>query len=65
MGYGAHWWLGICGTDSFSANGYQGQYTVVVPSLDLILVRHGNSTIEMGEEVRGWMTNVANCFRGA
>lgn len=63
MGYGAHWWLGICGPDSFSANGYQGQYTVVVPSLDLILVRHGNSDAVLGEDLRGWITDVANCFR--
>lgn len=65
MGYGAHWWLGMCGPDSFSANGYQGQYTVLVPSSDLILVRHGNSPAELGEDLRGWLADVANCFAGA
>ena len=63
LGYGAHWWLGMCGPDSFSCNGYQGQFTVVVPSLDLVLVRHGNSTIEQGERVRDWLGEVADCFR--
>lgn len=63
LGYGAHWWLGMCGPDSFSCNGYQGQFTVVVPSLDLVLVRHGNSTIEQGERVREWLAEVADCFR--
>ena len=63
LGYGAHWWLGLCGPESFSANGYQGQYTVLVPSLDLILVRHGNSLDEKGDEVRRWLARVADCFR--
>jgi len=63
MGYGAHWWLGMCGDDSFSANGYQGQFTVLIPSLDLILVRHGNSMDEQGDEVRAWLAKVADCFR--
>ncbi|MEH6807462.1 MAG: serine hydrolase [Hyphomonas oceanitis] len=63
LGYGAHWWLGMCGPDSFSANGYQGQYTVLIPSLDLILVRHGNSLDEKGDEVRRWLARVADCFR--
>jgi CubicO group peptidase (beta-lactamase class C family) len=63
LGYGAHWWLGLCGPGSFSANGYQGQYTVLVPELDLILVRHGNSMDEQGDEVRRWLAQVADCFR--
>ncbi len=63
LGYGAHWWLGMCGSDSFSANGYQGQFTVVIPSLDLILVRHGNSDIEQGDQVRLWLAEIADCFR--
>ena len=44
--YGAHWWLARDGTGTFSANGYRGQYTVVVPERDLVLVRLGNSTPE-------------------
>ena len=64
MGYGAHWWLGIAGPDSFSANGYQGQYTVCIPSLDLIIVRHGNSEAgDEGDAVRAWIARVADCFR--
>ncbi|MEQ9435872.1 serine hydrolase [Hyphomonas sp.] len=63
LGYGAHWWLGMCGPGSFSANGFKGQYTVLVPELDLILVRHGNSVDEQGDEVRRWLAQVAECFR--
>lgn len=64
MGYGAHWWLGMVGPGSFSANGYEGQYTVLVPELDLILVRNGKSPLDAKEEVIRWMAKVADCFRG-
>ena len=63
LGYGAHWWLGMCGPNSFSANGYLGQYTVLVPELDLILVRNGNSPDAQGDEVRNWLAAIADCFR--
>ena len=64
MGYGAHWWLGIAGPDSFSANGYEGQFTVCVPSLDLVMVRHGKSEAgEKGDAVRAWLADIAGCFR--
>lgn len=63
LGYGAHWWLGLCGQGSFSANGYQGQYTILVPQLDLILVRHGDSLDEKGEQTKAWLAEVADCFR--
>ena len=62
LGYGAHWWLGICGPGSFSANGYEGQFTIIVPQKDLVLVRHGKSLDEPGEEVKRWLANVAGCF---
>jgi len=60
--YGAHWWLGMAGPGSFSCNGYEGQYTVLVPEKDLILVRHGKSSLEAKEAVQGWMADVARCF---
>ncbi|MEM7766069.1 MAG: serine hydrolase [Pseudomonadota bacterium] len=61
MGYGAHWWLGLAGPGSFSANGYQGQYTVIIPGQDLVLVRHGNSE-DQKDAVRAWLADVADCF---
>ncbi len=63
LGYGAHWWLGMAGPGSFSANGYEGQYTVIVPDLDLILVRNGKSPDAQKEAVQDWLGAVAGCFR--
>ena len=61
MGYGAHWWLDMAGPGSFSANGYDGQYIVLVPEKDLILVRHGASEAQK-DSVRAWLADVAACF---
>jgi len=63
--YGAHWWLGIGGEGSFSANGYDGQYTVCVPDLDLVLVRHGATPLEKKDELKAWVGEVIQCFREA
>ena len=44
-GYGAGWWImsGIDGIpdDAFAAQGNRGQYVVVVPSRDVVIVRRG------------------------
>lgn len=63
LGYGAHWWLGMAGPGSFSANGYEGQYTLIVPDLDLILVRNGKSPLEQKDQVIRWMRQAADAFR--
>ena len=45
FGYGAHWWLwdrhGFPGT--FAAHGYEGQYVIVRPDRDLVVVRLGKT----------------------
>jgi CubicO group peptidase (beta-lactamase class C family) len=49
FGYGAHWWLwdrhGFPGT--FAAHGYEGQYVIVRPDRDLVVVRLGKTPIEV------------------
>jgi len=61
-GYGAHWWLDMAGPGSFSANGYDGQFTVCVPDLDLVLVRHGASEAQK-TAVKAWVAEVVDGFR--
>jgi CubicO group peptidase (beta-lactamase class C family) len=60
--YGAHFWLDLAGPGSFSANGFQGQFTVMVPERDLVLVRHGISTAEEIPNVKAWLRDIAECF---
>ena len=41
FGYGAHWWTWPDLPGSLAAHGYEGQYTLVVPRLDLVVVHLG------------------------
>lgn len=61
--YGAHWWLGIAGEGSFSANGYDGQYIAVVPDLDMVIVRHGATPAALKQNIRAWIGQIAALFR--
>lgn len=61
--YGAHWWLGIAGTGTFSANGHEGQYTVIAPELDLVLVRHGKTPTELRDQLKTWIAATVDLFR--
>jgi CubicO group peptidase (beta-lactamase class C family) len=61
--YGAHWCLGLGGPGSFSANGYDGQYTVVVPDLDMVVVRHGATPLARKEAPKAWLGELIGRFR--
>jgi CubicO group peptidase (beta-lactamase class C family) len=63
--YGAHWWLGLGGPGSFSANGYDGQYTIVVPDLDMVVVRHGATPLERALAPKAWLGELIGMFRRA
>ena len=60
--YGAHWWLARDGTGIFSANGLNGQYTVVVPSRDLVLVRLGISSPDQRVHVVHGLKEIVESF---
>jgi CubicO group peptidase (beta-lactamase class C family) len=61
--YGAHWWLGMAGPGSFSANGYEGQYTAVIPDLDMVIVRHGRTPLDRKPAAKAWVGALAQAFR--
>ncbi len=44
--YGAHWWLWPDFPGSLGCHGYEGQYTVVLPDRELVVVHLGKSPIE-------------------
>lgn len=60
--YGAHWWLGMAGPGTFSANGYEGQHTLLCPRRDLILVRHGATPTADQPLVKAWLRDLAAAF---
>jgi CubicO group peptidase (beta-lactamase class C family) len=41
--YGAQWWLWPDFAGSLACHGYEGQYTVVVPDRELVVVHLGKS----------------------
>jgi CubicO group peptidase (beta-lactamase class C family) len=47
FGYGAHWWLWADWPGAFAAHGYEGQYILVVPDRDLVLVRLGKTPADL------------------
>lgn len=63
--YGAHWWLGVGGLGSFSANGYDGQYTVVAPDLDLVFVRSGRTPLALKDNLKAWVSEAIEGLRHA
>jgi CubicO group peptidase (beta-lactamase class C family) len=60
--YGAHWWLALDGSGRFAASGYRGQYVVVDPARDLVMVRLGDSTPEQRGAVLRALLEVVVCF---
>jgi CubicO group peptidase (beta-lactamase class C family) len=59
--YGAHWWLDFGGAGSFSANGYDGQFTVILPDRDTIIVRHGATPLMIKDNLKDWIGKLAVC----
>jgi CubicO group peptidase (beta-lactamase class C family) len=50
-GYGHHWWTWPQLPGSLVATGYEGQYTIVLPEDDLVVVRLGKSPAEIRRNV--------------
>ena len=59
-----HWWQMFAADfpGSFNASGYEGQYTIVVPSLDLVAVRLGQTTAEDHGPTQRHLTAVIDSF---
>lgn len=53
----------MAGPGSFSANGHEGQFTVIAPELDLVVVRHGKTPTERKDDLKAWLAELVDCFR--
>ena len=61
--YGAHWWLFPPVPGSFAAQGYEGQHTLVVPDLDLVVVRLGQTPAELKPNLDAWLVALVDALR--
>lgn len=53
LDYGRHWWMWPDLPGSLSCNGYEGQYTIVVPDRELVVVHLGKTDVSGAPELRG------------
>ena len=58
-------WLLTDGLGTFFAGGYVGQYILLVPPLDLIIVRNGNTPVERRPHVMALLRRIIDLFRAA
>jgi len=62
LGYGAHWWTLLGERNSLVAAGYEGQYIMVVPNRDLVVVRLGKTVAELRNAVVAELREVIEQF---
>lgn len=62
LGYGAHWWTLPQESGSLAACGYEGQYMMVIPQRDLVVVRLGKTPAEKRRAVVDSLTRIIETF---
>lgn len=62
LGYGAHWWTLPGERNSLVAAGYEGQYIMVIPDRDLVVVRLGKTVAELRNAVVAELREIIEQF---
>ncbi len=62
LGYGAHWWTLPNEAMSLAACGYEGQYIMVIPQRDLVLVRLGKTPAEKRNKLVDSLISIIDTF---
>ena len=62
LGYGRHWWIWPEVPGSLACHGYEGQFIVVVPSKQLVLVHLGKTDIAASPALRGRLRDLMHLF---
>jgi CubicO group peptidase (beta-lactamase class C family) len=62
MGYSHHWWTRPSDTGSMIAQGYEGQFTWVSPSRNVVLVHLGKTSAEYGNQLRSHLEAIVSEF---
>lgn len=58
LGYGRHWWLWPQFPGSLACHGYEGQFTVVVPDRELVLVHLGKTDADVAPQLRARLAEI-------
>ena len=58
LGYGRHWWLWPQFPCSLACHGYEGQYTLVVPDRELVLVHLGKTDADVAPQLRARLAEI-------
>ena len=64
FGYGRHWWLWPDFPGSLACHGYEGQYTLVLPSEDLVLIHLGKTNIDAAPRLITRLGEIARAVTG-
>jgi CubicO group peptidase (beta-lactamase class C family) len=62
FGYGAHWWIWRDQPGSLAAHGYEGQYVIVLPERDLVIVHLGKIPADVREPLYPRLRRLINAF---
>ena len=60
--YGAHWWLWPTHPGVFAAHGFEGQYVIVAPDRDLVIVRFGKTDRSLRPNVVAELSRILDAF---
>ena len=60
--YGAHWWGIDDGLGTFYAQGYEGQFIMICPPLDLVFLRLGKTPADRKPHLFSWQERVIAAF---
>ena len=60
--YGRHWWLWPDLPGAFGCHGYEGQYTVVVPDRELVIVHLGKSPVDQRVPLNDALRAIIHAF---
>ena len=62
LDYGRHWWMWPAFPGSLSCNGHEGQYTIVVPDRQLVVVHLGKTPADVAAGLRDRLRRIVTLF---
>ena len=60
--YGAHFWLARDEFGTYACTGYQGQYILIIPALDMVITRSGLTDVDKRDNVLAAISEIIQCF---